>query len=113
MFTCLPFYVSWLSWYCISAGDQSTTILDLLALNPALDPALNPSLTPTIVTPVVKSKPKKKKEQESHPSWSPHTYCTVCIYSGDVLQEKSIIFIVNYLFININTNICLLVADLY
>ncbi|XP_067360372.1 evC complex member EVC [Channa argus] len=44
-----------------STGDQSTRILDLLALNPALDPALNPSLTPTIVTPVVKSKPKKKK----------------------------------------------------
>ncbi|XP_056242391.1 evC complex member EVC [Seriola aureovittata] len=49
-----------------NAGDQSTTILDLLALNPALDPALNPSLTPTIVAPVVKSKPKKKLEQGSH-----------------------------------------------
>ncbi|XP_069567404.1 evC complex member EVC [Brachyistius frenatus] len=46
-------------------GDQSTAILDLLALNPALDPALNPSLTPTFVTPVVKSKPKKKRERES------------------------------------------------
>ncbi|XP_071350381.1 evC complex member EVC [Trachinotus anak] len=45
-----------------NAGDQSTKILDLLALNPALDPALNPSLTPTIVTPVVKSKPKKKTQ---------------------------------------------------
>ncbi|KAM4588766.1 evC complex member EVC [Odontesthes bonariensis] len=43
-------------------GDQSTAILDLLAMNPALDPALNPSLTPTIVTPVGKSKPKKKRE---------------------------------------------------
>ncbi|XP_040888926.1 ellis-van Creveld syndrome protein [Toxotes jaculatrix] len=43
-----------------NSGDQSTTILDLLALNPALDPALNPSLTPTIVTPVAKSKAKKK-----------------------------------------------------
>ncbi|XP_029358357.1 ellis-van Creveld syndrome protein [Echeneis naucrates] len=42
-----------------NAGDQTTTILDLLALNPALDPALNPSLTPTIVNPVVKSKSKK------------------------------------------------------
>ncbi|XP_053294160.1 evC complex member EVC [Pleuronectes platessa] len=49
-----------------NAGDQSGTILDLLALNPALDPALNPSLTPTIVTPVAKSKPKKKTEQKSH-----------------------------------------------
>ncbi|XP_026202447.1 ellis-van Creveld syndrome protein isoform X2 [Anabas testudineus] len=48
-----------------STRDQSATILDLLALNPALDPALNPSLTPTIVTPVVKSKPKKKREQVS------------------------------------------------
>ncbi|XP_026162852.1 ellis-van Creveld syndrome protein [Mastacembelus armatus] len=46
------------------AGDQTTTILDLLALNPALDPALNPSLTPTIVTPAT-SKPKKRKEQKS------------------------------------------------
>ncbi|KAK2862378.1 hypothetical protein Q5P01_001911 [Channa striata] len=46
-----------------STGDQSVTILDLLALNPALDPALNPSLTPTIVTPAVKSKPKKKKDR--------------------------------------------------
>ncbi|KAF7668589.1 hypothetical protein LDENG_00002110 [Lucifuga dentata] len=31
-------------------GDESATILNLLALNPALDPALNPSLTPTIVS---------------------------------------------------------------
>ncbi|XP_007554288.1 ellis-van Creveld syndrome protein homolog isoform X1 [Poecilia formosa] len=49
-----------------SAGEQSTKILDLLALNPALDPALNPSLTPLFATPVVKSKPKKKEERESH-----------------------------------------------
>ncbi|XP_051271523.1 evC complex member EVC [Dicentrarchus labrax] len=47
-------------------GNEGTTILDLLSLNPALDPALNPSLTPTIVTPVGKSKPKKKRERESH-----------------------------------------------
>lgn len=46
----------------ISTGDRSTTVLDLLALNPALDPALNPSLTPTIATPVVKSKPTRKRE---------------------------------------------------
>nr|XP_020448214.1 ellis-van Creveld syndrome protein isoform X2 [Monopterus albus] len=49
-----------------NTGDQRTTILDLLALNPALDPALNPSLTPTIVTPVMKSKPKKKRDRQSH-----------------------------------------------
>ncbi|KAF0035166.1 hypothetical protein F2P81_012924 [Scophthalmus maximus] len=48
-----------------NAVDQSATILDLLALNPALDPALNPSLTPSIVTPVVKSKPRKKTKHES------------------------------------------------
>ncbi|XP_042351685.1 ellis-van Creveld syndrome protein [Plectropomus leopardus] len=51
-----------------NTGNESVTILDLLALNPALDPALNPSLTPTIVAPVVKSKPKKKRDQESHHS---------------------------------------------
>ncbi|XP_029989475.1 ellis-van Creveld syndrome protein [Sphaeramia orbicularis] len=45
---------------------QSTTILDLLALNPALDPALNPSLTPTVYAPSVKPTQKKKKEQEPH-----------------------------------------------
>ncbi|XP_041837161.1 ellis-van Creveld syndrome protein [Melanotaenia boesemani] len=45
-----------------NTGDQSTTILDLLAMNPALNPALNPSLTPTFVTPVRKS----KRERESH-----------------------------------------------
>ncbi|XP_029287934.1 ellis-van Creveld syndrome protein [Cottoperca gobio] len=49
-----------------NTGNESATMLDLLALNPALDPALNPSLTPTIVAPVVKSKPKKKRERESH-----------------------------------------------
>ncbi|KAM9759637.1 evC complex member EVC isoform 1-T1 [Menidia menidia] len=43
-------------------GDQSTRILDLLAMNPALDPALNPSLTPTVIAPVGTSKPKKKRE---------------------------------------------------
>ncbi|KAM3621069.1 uncharacterized protein V6R79_005514 [Siganus canaliculatus] len=41
------------------AGNDNTTILDLLSLNPALDPALNPSLTPTIVAPVAKLKPRK------------------------------------------------------
>ncbi|XP_015249861.1 PREDICTED: ellis-van Creveld syndrome protein [Cyprinodon variegatus] len=43
-----------------NAGEQSATILDLLALNPALDPALNPSLTPLFATPTVKSNSKKK-----------------------------------------------------
>ncbi|KAM9409033.1 evC complex member EVC [Pholidichthys leucotaenia] len=49
-----------------NAGDQSTPVLDLLALNPALDPALNPSLTPTVVAPMKKSKPKKERKQESN-----------------------------------------------
>ncbi|XP_076005642.1 evC complex member EVC isoform X2 [Genypterus blacodes] len=49
----------------VTGEDVSSTILNLLALNPALDPALNPSLTPSVVTPAVKPTKQKKREQES------------------------------------------------
>nr|XP_061788350.1 evC complex member EVC isoform X1 [Nerophis lumbriciformis] len=50
----------------ISTGEGNTSLMDLLARNPALDPALNPSLTPTVVAPLVKPANKKEKERKSH-----------------------------------------------
>nr|XP_061788351.1 evC complex member EVC isoform X2 [Nerophis lumbriciformis] len=47
-------------------GEGNTSLMDLLARNPALDPALNPSLTPTVVAPLVKPANKKEKERKSH-----------------------------------------------
>ncbi|XP_019737002.1 ellis-van Creveld syndrome protein isoform X2 [Hippocampus comes] len=46
------------------SGEGITSIMDLLARNPALDPALNPSLTPTVVTPATSKPTKKKKRQQ-------------------------------------------------
>ncbi|XP_051931742.1 evC complex member EVC isoform X2 [Hippocampus zosterae] len=46
----------------VFSGEEMTSIMDLLARNPALDPALNPLLTPTVVTPAT-SKPTKKKRR--------------------------------------------------
>ncbi|XP_061788351.2 evC complex member EVC isoform X2 [Nerophis lumbriciformis] len=47
-------------------GEGNTSLMDLLARNPALDPALNPSLTPTVVAPLIKPANKKEKERKSH-----------------------------------------------
>ncbi|XP_077386908.1 evC complex member EVC [Festucalex cinctus] len=44
-----------------NAGEVNSSLMDLLARNPALDPPLNPSLTPSVVSPPASKRTKKKK----------------------------------------------------